>query len=97
MNLDITKEQIDAQHRKSGLLGIGFHFVITIDGDVKKGRDIDQIGFNLDDDNGETVGIALVGDTKFNELQTKSLKNLIQDLNKKYGLLKIKTTLKDLL
>lgn len=97
MNLDITKEQIDAQHRKLGLLGIGFHFVITIDGDVKKGRDIDQIGFNLDDDNGETVGIALVGDTKFNELQTKSLKNLIQDLNKKYGLLKIKTTLKDLL
>ena len=30
MNLDVTKEQIDAQHRKSGLLGIGFHFVITI-------------------------------------------------------------------
>ena len=49
-NLDVTKEQIDAQHRKSGLLGIGFHFIITIDGDVKKGRPVDQIGFNLDDD-----------------------------------------------
>ena len=50
MNLDITKEQIDAQHRKQGLLGIGYHFIITIDGDVKKGRHVDQIGFNLDDD-----------------------------------------------
>ena len=46
-NLDVTKEQIDAMHRKNGLLGIGFHYVITIDGDVKKGRETDQIGFDL--------------------------------------------------
>jgi len=97
MNLDVTKEQIDAQHRKSGLLGIGFHFVITIDGDVKKGRHVDQIGFNLNDDKNETVGVALVGDTKFNELQLKSLKILINDLNKKYGQLEIKTTIENLL
>lgn len=96
-NLDISKEQIDAQHRKSGLLGIGFHFVITIDGDVKKGREIDQIGFNLDDNNNTTIGVALVGDKKFNELQTNSLKKLINNLINKYGQLKIKTNLKDIL
>ena len=34
-NLDVTKEQIDAMHRKNGLLGIGFHYVISIDGEAK--------------------------------------------------------------
>ena len=95
-NLDVTKEQIDAQHRKSGLLGIGFHFIITIDGDVKKGRPVDQIGFNLDDDKGETIGIALVGHHKFNELQTKALNKLVNDLILKYGQLQIKSTIREL-
>jgi N-acetylmuramoyl-L-alanine amidase len=87
MNLDITKEQIDAQHRKQGLLGIGYHFIITIDGDVKKGRHVDQ---------GETIGIALVGHKKFNELQTKALNKLVNDLILKYGQLEIKSTIREL-
>jgi hypothetical protein len=95
-NLDVTKEQIDAQHRKSGLLGIGYHFIITIDGDVEKGRHVDQIGFNLDDDKGETIGIALVGHKKFNELQTKALNKLVNDLILKYGQLEIKSTIREL-
>lgn len=95
-NLDVTKEQIDAMHRKNGLLGIGFHYVITIDGDVKKGRDTDQIGFDLKH-NDETIGILLIGNTKFNELQLKALKILKTELTSKYGHLKIMTTLENIL
>ena len=95
-NLDVTKEQIDAMHRKNGLLGIGFHYVISIDGDVKKGRDIDQIGFDLER-NEETIGILLIGNTKFNELQLKAFKNLKQELTQKYGQLEIITTLENIL
>ena len=81
---------------EQGLLGIGYHFIITIDGDVKKGRHVDQIGFNLDDDKGETIGIALVGHKKFNELQTKALNKLVNDLILKYGQLQIKSTIREL-
>jgi len=95
-NLDVTKEQIDAMHRKNGLLGIGFHYVISIDGEVKKGRDIDQIGFDLER-NEETIGILLIGNTEFNELQLKAFKNLKQELTQKYGQLEIITTLENIL
>ena len=95
-NLDVTKEQIDSMHRKNGLLGIGFHYVISIDGDVKKGRDIDQIGFDLER-NEETIGILLIGNTEFNELQLKAFKNLKQELTQKYGQLEIITTLENIL
>jgi N-acetylmuramoyl-L-alanine amidase len=95
-NLDVTKEQIDAMHRKNGLLGIGFHYVITIDGDVKKGRETDQIGFDLKH-NDETIGILLIGNTEFNELQLKALKILKTELTSKYGHLKIMTTLENIL
>ena len=62
--------------------------------DIK--ANVEALGFNLDDDKGETIGIVLVGHHKFNELQTKALNKLVNDLINKYGQLQIKSTIREL-
>jgi|TARA_Y100001973_G_C5174438_1_gene321003 N-acetyl-anhydromuramyl-L-alanine amidase AmpD len=95
-NLDITKHQVEMQHRKEGVLGYKYHYFITLDGKVEKGRADDAIGFGLGLHNDEAIGIQLAGSTNFTYHQVSSLKNLIKTLQQKYGKLIIETSSKDI-
>ncbi|OQW34841.1 MAG: hypothetical protein A4E20_01305 [Nitrospira sp. SG-bin2] len=60
----VDAKEIDRWHRKRGWLKIGYHFVITRDAVLQKGRDLDAPGAHVQGHNHEAIGICLVGGTK---------------------------------
>ena len=54
---EVTVQEIDRWHRKAGYNGIGYHYIVHLDGKVEKGRDERQIGAH-------TVGQNLLKELK---------------------------------
>lgn len=52
---------IDRWHRENGWNGIGYHFVIPLDGSIEPGRDLDVAGAHVSGHNARTIGICYVG------------------------------------
>jgi len=89
--LDVTLKQLDKQHRQEGVLGLKTHYIITLDGKVQTGRELNSVGYKIPPD---AVSILLVGASNFNLHQLTSLRNLVQELKALYGALVVtnKTT-----
>ena len=89
---EITVTQIDKWHKKRGFKGIGYHFVVYLDGSVHVGRDIDIAGAHCVNHNKNSVGVCYVGGLDKNgkakdtrtEAQKKSLLDLINQLKQDY-------------
>ena len=58
---EMTVAQIDKIHRKNGWAGIGYHFLIHLDGRIEDGRDINKTGAHTGGYNTGTIGICYVG------------------------------------
>lgn len=54
-------KDIDRWHRKRGWSGIGYHFVVDLDGTVEKGRPIRQKGAHARGHNAYSIGIVYIG------------------------------------
>ncbi|BAQ94083.1 lysozyme [uncultured phage_MedDCM-OCT-S28-C10] len=80
--MDITLKQLDKQHRQEGVLGLKSHYIITLDGKVQTGRELNSVGYKIPAD---AIGILLVGTSNFNLHQLTSLRNLVQELKELYG------------
>lgn len=52
---------IDRWHREKGWDGIGYHFVIPLDGSIEQGRPLDEPGAHVEGHNKTTIGICLIG------------------------------------
>ncbi|QWP79216.1 N-acetylmuramoyl-L-alanine amidase [Lysobacter sp. K5869] len=52
---------IDRWHREKGWAGIGYHFVIPLDGSVEPGRPLAEAGAHVEGHNRDTIGICLIG------------------------------------
>ena len=85
----VDAKEIDCWHRKKGWLKIGYHFVITRDAVLQKGRNLDEAGAHVAGRNHEAIGICLVGGTKddwktpednFTEEQSTTLRALLCEL-----------------
>lgn len=89
-----TLEQIRAYHtapkpKGCGWSDIGYHFLVTLDGKVHTGRDINKIGAHCDGQNTYSVGVCYVGglakdcvtpkDTR-TEAQKKGLREILWKL-----------------
>jgi len=94
---DLTVEDIRRMHKKQGWSDIGYHYVVTLDGKVHNGRDVDIIGAHVSGFNSYSIGIVYVGgldehgkpkDTR-NDLQKAALLSLLVDLRKHYPKAKI--------
>jgi hypothetical protein len=59
---DATPDDIAILHKARGWGGIGYHFVITVDGVVHYVGDISTARANVKDKNEQVIGIALIGD-----------------------------------
>ena len=88
----VTVQDIDKWHREKGYNGIGYHYVIGLNGEVWKGRDINLIGAHTKGYNSNSIGICYVGgvdksmkakDTR-TPAQEVALLNLVKDLKKQY-------------
>ena len=60
-SMDVGAKEIDKWHRQRGWRKIGYHYVITRDGDIQEGRELDEIGAHCRGLNSTSVGVCLVG------------------------------------
>lgn len=60
---DLSAKDIDKMHRKQGLNGVGFHFIVRLNGTVELGRPVQAVGAHVQGLNGTSIGIAYVGGT----------------------------------
>lgn len=63
-NLDIGVAEIDAMHKARGWKGVGYHYVIRLDGTVEKGRSETELGAHVAGQNSGKLGICAIGGTK---------------------------------
>lgn len=99
-----TVDQIRSQHKAQGWGDIGYHYVVTLDGRLHLGRDVDIAGAHVSGHNQNSVGVVYVGglesdpkktyaqlkakDTRTNE-QKAALLSLLMELRKLYPKAKI--------
>lgn len=86
---DISAATIDSWHKKRGWSGIGYHFVIGLDGFIEYGRPVEKIGAHTKGYNKSSIGVCYIGgvekdgktpkDTRTCE-QKQSLKLLLKTL-----------------
>ena len=87
-----TVKDIDKWHKQRGWKGIGYHYVILLDGTIQSGRLESEIGAHTVGQNIHSIGICYIGGLDLNgkskdtrtDLQKTALENLISDLLKKY-------------
>lgn len=73
---DTTVSEIKKWHLARGFNDIGYHFVITQDGRIHRGRDINVTGAHAKGYNTGSVGTCLVGKEEFTAHQIVSLQSL---------------------
>ena len=94
-----TVEQIRQQHKAQGWADIGYHILVTLDGQAHLGRDMDISGAHAEGHNSHSIGVCYVGgvenrpgvaykdlkakDTR-TEAQKATLMALLMDLRKLY-------------
>lgn len=90
--VDVSAATINDWHIHRGWKGIGYHFVIRLDGSIEKGRPVEQIGAHVQGMNRNSIGVVYVGgldqnkkpkDTRTKK-QKKALIELIADLQDQF-------------
>ena len=81
---DFRAKDIDLWHKARGWKGIGYHYVIDLDGTVEKGRDEDEIGAHVSGHNKDSIGICYIGGLDKNnnpkDTRTQKQKDAMYDL-----------------
>lgn len=83
---------IDRWHRERGWDGIGYHYVIPLDGSIEPGRELERAGAHVSGHNARTIGICYVGGTDaagkakdtLNPEQAKALRLLLEGLRARW-------------
>lgn len=57
----VSVDQLRQDHRAQGWSDIGYHYVVTLDGRVHLGRDVDRAGAHVAGHNAHSIGIVYVG------------------------------------
>ena len=89
---DFKAKDIDKWHKAKGWKGIGYHYVIDLDGTIEKGRDESVVGAHCTGHNQHSIGIVYVGGLDKNqkpkdtrtEQQNESLWEILRQLLCKY-------------
>ena len=95
--MKVTVDDIDRWHKARGWKGIGYHYVVDLDGTVYRGRTDDCVGAHCRGHNAHSIGVCYVGgldpqgrpaDTRTPE-QKEALLKLMTVLKKRYPHAKI--------
>lgn len=88
----VSVADIDSWHRQRGFNGIGYHYVVELDGHIAQGRPVHLAGAHCKGHNSNSIGVVYVGgldadgcaaDTR-TAAQRKALAGLLGDLRKLY-------------
>lgn len=90
---DFSAHDIDIWHKQRGFTGIGYHYVVRLDGTVEKGRADSAVGAHCQGHNKNSIGVCYIGgllsdgktpaDTR-TDAQKKSLLELLSRLRQTY-------------
>ena len=77
---------INDWHKKRGWSGIGYHYVVLLDGMLEKGRKDDKIGAHVKGFDSNSIGVVYIGGLDKNgkpkdtrtDLQKESLRELLK-------------------
>ena len=58
---DIDADTIDRWQKARGWSGIGYHYVIRLDGKIEYGRMLDKIGAHCKGHNSKSIGVCYIG------------------------------------
>ena len=58
---DFTEQDLEVCHRRRGFNGVGYHFYIRKNGDIKSTRPLERIGAHARGFNSESIGICYEG------------------------------------
>ena len=83
-NSNVDAAFIHNMHLKNGWDGIGYHKVILRSGKIENGRPEFWIGAHVKGLNRASLGVCLIGSTKFTTMQFLSLKKILLNWRKKY-------------
>lgn len=86
--VDFHARDIDLWHKQKGWSSIGYHYVIPLSGKIEEGRPEDKIGAHARGYNSQSLGICLIGTSKFTRKQWMALRSLVLSLSEKYEVLK---------
>lgn len=85
-------KDIDSWHKARGWKGIGYHYVILLDGTLNYGRDVDEIGAHVKGYNAATIGVCYIGGLRngkpadtMTEVQEITFLNLVHNLRQTFN------------
>lgn len=89
---EYSNAAITRDHLKRGFRTIGYHYVIGLNGEIRKGRNVKYSGAHCKGRNKNSIGICYIGglDKKMNPKDTRTtmqkikLKSLIQELKEEF-------------
>lgn len=58
---EVDAAVIDGWHKARGWKGIGYHYVLMPDGEIQKGRDVDEVGAHVKGENFSSIGVCYIG------------------------------------
>jgi N-acetylmuramoyl-L-alanine amidase len=73
-------EEIRKWHLSKGFKDIGYHLVIQPDGQVQRGRGLNEEGAHCQGENHCSIGICLVGRDKYTKAQFQALERQIDSI-----------------
>ena len=59
----VGRDTVDSWHRQRGWSGIGYHYLVSLDGIVETGREEARVGAHCQHHNAHSIGICYVGGT----------------------------------
>jgi len=83
-NENLNSKDIHKMHLSFGWDGIGYHKVITRNGEIENGRPEFWVGAHVYGRNHQSLGVCLIGRNKFTNAQFKSLEKVLLDWKFKY-------------
>lgn len=89
---NFTANDIDRWHKQRGWKGIGYHYVVDLNGNIEKGRPDWKIGAHVKGHNRNSIGVVYVGGLDHNLTpkdtrtfkQRIALEKLLKELKQKY-------------
>ena len=91
---DMTAEAIHRAHRAQGWSGIGYHYVVQLDGSVHRGRPEGRVGAHVAGHNSGTLGVCFSGNYETRKaMPAKQLaagRELLADLRRRYPKAKVR-------
>ena len=70
-------DDIRRWHKQRGFRDVGYHYVITLNGDIQVGRPIEEIGAHVKGHNSHSIGVCYIGGLDDN-MKPKDTRTLLQ-------------------